>query len=380
MPVICLLMLAGCDRYPDHIDRIDPIDPIDRIHHIDRSHAIDRPPRAGMTASSGESVVLLPRTKVAMVVALPLPTTTTAPTVLQRLGNNGRATGVQLGTAGSLALPLSVSPADVVIASERNFFGGDRRRWSALSFASASNDGMLAGHGIVNGRALAWTWTGTLAVRHAAPAGTEIRSVVGPSDQGMFAVDLYVHATSERQIQSWQASGSRSLLYRNVQAKAGMQLFGMASNGLIGGIERDGLLLTLKLYDEQWRTLPFDYLACRCEARRVNARGQVLLSPLPDRGNAPYGYLVSRSGATLLPRVDPHTQYADLNNLGDVVGHGGGLPIVIFDGVLHDLNVYTDSGSTGWQFLTAVAINDHRQIIGTDLWRGQMRWYRLDLR
>ncbi len=338
---------------------------------------IDRTPRVDITAVASQPVATQQSAPVAMVVALPLPYTST---VLHRIADNGRAAGIALPVARGLVLPLSVSPSDVVIASERNFFGGDRRRWTELEVASASNDGLLAGRAVVGGRHLAWTWDGTPVRRYPAPAGTELRSVVGPSDQGVLAADAYVPARSEQQIVSWQASGSRALLYRNIQAKAGMQLFGIASNGVIGAIGRDGIVLTLQLYDGQWRVLPFDYFNCRCEARRVNARGQVLMSPLPDRGGDPYGYLVSRSGATLLPRADPHTTYADLNDLGDVVGNGGGRPVVILDGVLHDLNTYVGSSAAGWQFLTAVAINARRQIIGAGVWQGQTRWYRLSLR
>ncbi len=312
-----------------------------------------------------------------MVVALPLSFTGTR---LDRLADNGRASGVQQAPTGQLALPLSASPSDVVIASERNFFGRDRRAWTRLQTASSNNHGLLAGHGVVAGRHVAWTWDGTPAVRHPLPAGDVITTVVGPADDGSLAADVTHLASSEQEIVSWRANGSRASLYRNVQAKAGMQLFGIASNGIIGAIERDGILLTPRLYDGQWRTLPFDYFSCRCEARRVNARGQVLMSPLPDRGGDPQGYLVSRSGATLLPRADSHTTYEDLNDLGDVVGQSGAQPIVILDGVLHELNAYAGSGAAGWQFLTATAINGRRQIVGAGLWQGQMRWYRLSLR
>ncbi len=335
-------------------------------------------PRTGTeSAGVGRVGASASRPRVAMVVALPLSYTGTA---LQRLAGNGRAAGVQLAGAGGLPLPLSVSPTDVVTASERNFFGGDRRRWTRLGWASVNSNGTLGGHGSTGSRHFVWTWDGTPAIRYPAPPGLEITSAVGPSDQGMLAADAYDPATSEQQILSWQANGSRALLYRNVAAKAGMQLIGIASNGLLAAVERDGILLTLRLYDGQWQSLPFDYFSCGCEARRVNARGQVLLSPLTDRGGDPRGYLVSRGGATLLPRTDPHTTYADLNDLGDIVGNGGGRPIVILDGVLHDLNAYAGSASTGWQFLTAVAINARRQVLGAGLWQGQMRWYRLSLR
>lgn len=317
------------------------------------------------------------RPTVAMVIALPLSYTGT---VLDRLADNGRASGFQLAGHGQLPLPLSASPVDVVMASDRNFFDNDRLQWTQLATASSNSHGLLAGHGVAAGEAFVWTWDGTPALRYPVPAGFRIQSVVGPSDDGSVVADIDQPDTNEQQILLWQRNGSRSLLYRNMRAKAGMQLFGIASNGIVGAIERDGLLLTPRLYDGLWHTLPFDYLNCGCEARRVNARGEVLMSPLPDRGGDPQGYLVSRGGATLLPRAAPDTTYTDLNDLGDVIGQSGGRPVMILDGVLHDLNAYAGDGAAGWQFLTATAISGRRQILGAGLWQGQTRWYRLNLR
>ncbi len=319
------------------------------------------------------------RQTVGNVVALPL---SFAGNALDRLTDNGRASGVQRPSARSatLPLPLSVSPLDAVTATERNFFGGDRRAWTALRVASSNNQGVLAGDGVAAGQRFIWTWDRTPARRFALPPGYQIQAVVGPADDGSFAADTYNLATDEQEIQQWQANGSRATVYRNVRAKAGMQLFGIASNGIIGAIERDGILLTPQLYDGQWHALSFDYLNCQCDAQRVNARGQILMSPRQDSGANAQGYLVSRNGATLLPSIGPDTRYTDLNDLGDVVGQSGGRPVVILDGVLHELNAYAGSGAPGWQFLTAVAINARRQILGTGTLRGQTRWYRLDLR
>lgn len=317
------------------------------------------------------------RSAVAMITALAQPYTGA---VLDHLGDGGRASGYQLPVASGLALPLSASATDTITASDQNFFSGDRTAWTQLRTASSNNYGVLAGHGVVHGRHISWIWNGKAAIRHPLPPGYTISAVVGPADDGSFAADTYNLANFSQEILWWQGNGSRSILYRNVQAKAGMLLFDIASNGIIGAIEREGIALTPKLHDGQWRTLPFDYFSCRCEAKRVNARGQVLMSPLPGRGGDPQGYLVSRAGATLLPRAGQYTSYADLNDLGDVVGNSGGRPIVIFDGVLHDLNTYTNIASTGWQLLTAVAINQRRQILGAGLWQGQSRWYLLSLR
>ena len=312
-----------------------------------------------------------------MIVALPL---SYDGNLLERLADGSRAYGIRQATAGSLALPWRVTPSAAVLASERNFFGGDRRAWTALQVAGANNAGLLGGYGIVGGRHLAWTWDGRPVVRRMLPAGVEIVAAAGPADDGSLAADTYAAAAYAQEILLWQANGSVALLYRNVQAKRGMRLFGMAGNGVLGAITRDGILLTVALYDGQWRTLPFDYLNCRCEALRVNARGQVLLTPQAGQGADAQGYLLSRSGATLLPRADPPTRYTDLNDLGDVTGDGGGRPFVILDGVLHDLNAYAGVAGAGWQLLSAVAINRQRQVLGAGLWQGRPRWYLLSLR
>ncbi len=366
-----LLALGGCGDNPN-LSLHNNVAP--------RSDALAAPSgkRAAVTTVAALAQAMpAPAAPVAMVTALPV---SYSGTLLDHLGDAGRATGQRLANGGGFRLPLSVAPSEVMVASERNFFGSDRRAWALLSTTSANRRGVVGGHAVISGRHVAWTWSGTPAIRYAVPAGYTIKTVVGPSDDGDIAADTYNPATYEQEILLWQANGSRSSLYRIVPVKAGMQLFGMASNGIVGTIERDGILLTPRLYDGQWHALPFDYLNCQCEARRVNARGQVLISPLPDLGGNPYGYLVTRSGATLLPRADPHTRYADLNDLGDVVGNSGGRPIVILDGVLHDLNAYANSAATGWQFLTAVAINGRRQVLGAGIWQGQTRWYRLNLR
>ncbi len=314
----------------------------------------------------------------AMIIALPLGYEGNR---LDRLGDGPRAYGVRQAPGGAPALPWRVSPATAVLASERNFFGGDRRAWTALQVSGANNAGLLAGHGVAAGRHLAWTWDGRPAIRRTLPAGIEIAGVAGPSDTGSLAADTYDPATYTQDILLWQPSGSVSLLYRNLQARRGMRLFGMAGNGLIGAIARDGILLTVMLYDGQWRTLPFDYANCACEALRVNAAGQVLMTPqLPPPGGDAQGYLVSRTGATLLPRADARTRYTDLNDLGDVIGDAGGRPVVILDGVLHDLNAYANAAAAGWQLLSAVAINRQRQVLGAGLWQGRPRWYLLSLR
>lgn len=367
--VACLLSLVGCG---------DSLAPTPRNGTPSALSASDAAITGVAAAQAAPAAKPAARTaSAAMVTALPLSYTGT---LLDHLSDPGRATGIRLANASGLALPVSVSPADVVMASERNFFGNDRRRWTLLRTTSANPLGVLGGHAVVSGRHIAWSWNGTPAIRYAVPAGYTIKTVVGPSDDGILVADTYNPATYEQEILSWQTNGGRTSLYRIVQVKSGLQLFGMASNGLIGAIERDGILLTPKLYDGQWHALPFDYINCHCEARRVNARGQVLMSPLPDLGGDPYGYLVTRARASLLPRADPNTTYADLNDLGDVVGNSGGRPIVILDGVLHDLNAYADSGAAGWQFLSAVAINGRRQVLGAGLWQGQTRWYRLNLR
>lgn len=371
--LVLVLALAGCDQYRPVAPRsamsatVTQKPAVMHVADVAQSDANANAAASSMQASDG----------VAMVVALPLPYTGT---VLNRLADNGRASGIELAPAGALALPLSVSPTDMLLATERNFFGRDRRAWTLLRTASSNSRGLLAGHGVVGGRHLAWTWDGRPAQRRFVPAGYEIKAVVGPADDGSLAAEVYNRVNFAQEILSWQPGGSSARLYRNVQPKAGMQLIGIASNGLIAAIERDGILLTPKIYNGQWYPLPFDYLHCSCEARRVNARGQILMSPLPERGGNPHGYLVSRSGATLLPHAGSDTTYEDLNDLGDVVGNAGGRPIVILDGVLHDLNSYAGNSAGGWQFLSAIAINARRQILGAGLWQGQVRWYRLNLR
>jgi hypothetical protein len=308
--------------------------------------------------------------------ALPLTYTNS---VLTDLDDSGRASGY-LQRTGSLPLPLSVSVSGLRIASAANFFGSDAGTWTVLRTAAANNRGVTAGLAIAAGQSFAWTWNGTLAIRLPVPPSSAIDAVVGPADNGSLAATVYDAANAEQQLLYWQASGSRSVLYRTAGVKTGMQLFGMSSSGIIGAVERDGILLTLTLYDGQWYPLSFDYLNCGCDALRVNARGQVLVSPRSGASGDPRGYLLSRSGATLLPRVDAQTRYADLNDLGDVVGNAIGGPFVIMDGLLHDLNQYAGSAAAGWRLLTAVAINNGRQIVGTGIWRGRTRWYLLSLR
>ncbi len=353
----CLLALAGCDE---------------------RGHVAVPVAAAQAQGPAPAPAATAPRPAPAMtIVALPLGY---EGNVLDRLADGPRAFGARLASGSGLALPWRVTPSAAVLASERNFFGADRRAWTALRTADANNAGLLGGYGVVGGRHVAWTWDGRTTTRRTLPAGVEIAAVAGPSEGGSLAADTYNAATFAQEILQWQANGSVSLLYRNVQAKRGLRLFGMASNGILGAIVRDGILLTVELHDGQWHTLPFDYANCRCEALRVNAAGQVLMTPLADPGSDAQGYLVSRSGATLLPRADARTRYTDLNDLGDVVGDGGGRPIVILDGVLHDLNAYANAGAAGWQLQTAVAINRQRQVLGAGLWQGRLRWYLLNLR
>ncbi len=339
----------------------------------------DEQGQPGMPRAAAQVPAATPTRPVAatMIVALPL---SYAGNLLDRLADGPLALGVRQAAAGSLALPWRVTPSAAVLASERNFFGGDRRAWTALQTAGANRRGLLAGHSVVAGRHVGWTWDGRPAMRRTLPAGIEIVGMAGPSEAGSLAADTYNAATAAQEILLWQANGSVALLYRNVEARRAMRLFGMAGNGVIGAIVRDGILLTVALYDGQWRMLPFDYLNCRCEAVRVNASGQVLLTPRPDATGDTPGYLLSRAGATLLPRADPRTRYTDLNDLGDVTGDAGGRPIVILDGVLHDLNRYANAAGAGWQLLTAVAINRQRQVLGAGLWQGQWRWYLLSLR
>lgn len=310
----------------------------------------------------------------AMVVALPV---SQSGTILDRLNGRGHASGYQPTATEAVQRPVTVSATGVALASNANFFGGDEGSWSLLRTASSNNGGMMAGHGIVNGTHLAWLWDGTPAVRLSVPAGYTINTVVGPSDTGSLAASTYNPATFEQEVLLWQPNGSRSSIYRIIPVKAGIFLFGMASNGLIGGVERDGILLTPKIYDGSWRPLPIDTGVCQCDAVRINARGQVLMTP---RDDAARGYLVNTSGATLLPRPDPGARYADLNDLGDVVGTGSSGPFVILDGVVQELNAYAGSAALGWRFDTAVAINNQRQVLGVGQWQGQSRWYRLNLR
>ncbi len=302
-----------------------------------------------------------------------------AETALTHLDDSGRASGY-LQRNGGVQLPLSVSVSAVRVASPNNFFGSDASAWTLLRTASANNRGVAAGHAVIAGQSFAWTWNGAPAIRFPVPAGATIDTAAGPADDGSFAASGYDPATAEQQLLYWQPNGSRSVLYRTVGVKTGMQLFGMSSTGLVGAIERDGILLTPVLYDGQWHSLPFDYLNCGCEALRVNARGQILMSPRTGTPGDPRGYLVSRAGITLLPRADVQTHYTDLNDFGDVVGNASRGPIVIIDGVLHDLNAYAGSAAVGWRLLSAAAVNNRRQIIGAGIWRGRTRWYLLSLR
>lgn len=310
----------------------------------------------------------------AMVVALPADP---GATTLNRLNGRGHASGVQTTASEAIQRPVTVSPVGVALASNANFFGGDEGNWSQLRAASSNNGGMMAGHGIVGGTHLAWLWDGTPAVRLSVPGGYSITAVVGPSDTGSLAATTYNPATAEQEVLLWQPNGSRSSIYKIVPVKAGIFLFGMAGNGWIGGVERDGILMTPKIYDGSWRALPIDAIACQCDAVRINTRGQVLMTPRDDSGR---GYLVSAGGATLLPRPDPAARYADLNDLGDVVGTAAAGPFVILDGVVQELNAYAGSAALGWRFDTAVAINNQRQVLGVGQWQGQTRWYRLNLR
>lgn len=330
----------------------------------------------GGGGGAGGSSVNLPSDSsgtVAMVAALPAPPGTTA---LNRLNDRGHASGYQ-AESEAIQRPVTVSATGIALASNANFFGGDEGNWSYLRAASSNNGGMMAGHGVVDGTHLAWLWDGTPAVRFTVPDGYTINTIVGPSDAGSLAASTYNPATYEQEVLLWQPNGSRSSIYRIVPVKAGIFLFGMASNGWIGGVERDGILLTPKIYDGSWRPLPIDTTTCQCDAVRLNARGQVLLTPRDDSGR---GYIATTSGTTLLPRPDPSARYADLNDLGDVVGTAGSGPFVILDGIVQDLNTYAGSAALGWRFNTAVAINNQRQVLGVGQWQGQTRWYRLNLR
>ena len=296
---------------------------------------------------------------------------------LTRLADNGSASGTLGGTSDAIQRPVSITPADARVADDANFFGSGA--WSLLRVGSSNNRGVIAGNGIVDDVPIAWTWDGRPALRYSVPAGHTIGKVVGPADDGSFAADTYNPATFEQEILLWQANGSRSVIYRIVPVKAGMNLFGMASNGWLGGIERDGILLTPKIYDGSWRAMPFDLMTCSCEAMRINARGQMLLSPRPDLGSDARGYIVSSGGATLLPQPEGGVRYTDLNDVGDVVGNAAQGPVLLVGGVLRDLNAYANSAALGWRLLTADAINNRRQVVGTGVLQGRTRWYRLSL-
>jgi hypothetical protein len=313
----------------------------------------------------------------AMVVALPVSHNAA---ILNRLNDRGHASGYQPTRVEAIQRPITVSATGAARASNANFFGGDEGRWSLLRTASSNNGGMMAGYGIVNGNHLAWLWNGTPAVRLPVPSGSSIDTVVGPSDTGSLAASTYNPATFEQEILLWQPNGSRSSIYRIIPVKAGIFLFGMASNGWIGGVARDGPMLTPKIYDGTWRPLPIDAGTCQCDAVRINARGQVLMTPRDDAAGMARGYLVTTNGSTLLPRPDPGARYQDLNDLGDVVGNADSGPFVILDGIVHELNAYAGSAALGWRFTTVVAINNQRQVLGVGQWQGQTRWYRLNLR
>lgn len=316
---------------------------------------------------------------VANVDALPV---TTDHTVLDHLSDLGRASGYQYLFTPSDALhtPVSVAPGDAGIASQANFFGGDQGSWTRLRTGSSNNSGLVAGYGVVNQQYLAWTWDGNPVNRYAAPAGTYVEKVVGPADDGSFAADIYNDSTVMQDILLWRPDGSSTSIYTITPIKAGMTLVSMASNGLIGGVERDGYLLTPKIYDGQWRALGFDYNNCYCEAKRINASGQMLMSPRFDLDPDARGYLAGFGSASVLPRLSVNTSYADLNDAGDIVGTSGNTAIIIIGGVLHDLNDYANSAALGWHFSSAVAINNQRQIVGIGTWQGQQRWYLLTLK
>lgn len=315
----------------------------------------------------------------AKVDALPV---TTDHTVLDHLSDLGRASGYQylFTPADSLHTPVSVAPGDAGIASQANFFGGDQASWTLLRTASSNNSALMAGYGVVDQQQVVWTWDGNPVTRYAPPAGTVVERVLGPADDGSFAVDTYNTASVVQDIALWRPDGSKTSIYSITPVKAGMALVGMASNGLIGGVERDGYLLTPKIYDGQWKALGFDYNNCYCEATRVNASGQMLMTPRFDLDPDARGYLAGIGYASVLPRLTVDTRYADLNDRGDIVGTAGSTAIVILDGQLHDLNDYADSASLGWHFDSAVAINNLRQILGLGTWQGQQRWYLLTLK
>lgn len=303
-------------------------------------------------------------------------------TVLDHLSDLGRASGYQylFSSNDPLHTPVSVAPGNAAIAAQTNFFGGDQSHWSRLRTGSSNNQSLAAGYGVVNQQYLVWTWNGNPVTRYSPPAGVSVEKVVGPADDGSFAADIYNDSTVVQDILLWKPDGSYSNIYSITPIKAGMTLVGMASNGLIGGVERDGFLLTPKIYDGQWKSLGFDYINCYCEAKRVNAKGQMLMSPRFDLDPDARGYLVSAGYASVLPRLATNTVYADINNAGDIVGTSGNTAIIIVGGLLHDLNLYANSATLGWHFDTAVAINNRQQIIGIGTFQGQQRWYLLTLK
>ena len=303
-------------------------------------------------------------------------------TVLDHLSDLGRASGYQYLFTPNDALhtPVSVAPGDAAISSQTNFFGGDQSSWTRLRTGSSNNNALATGYGVVNQQYLVWTWDGNPVTRYSPPAGVYVEKVVGPADDGSFAADIYNASTVMQDILLWKPDGSYSSIYTISPIKAGMTLVGMASNGLIGGVERDGYLLTPKIYDGQWKSLGFDYNNCYCEAKRINANGQMLMSPRFDLDPDARGYLASAGYATVLPRLATNTIYSDMNNAGDIVGTSGNTAILIIGGILHDLNTYVDSASLGWHFDTAVAINNKKQIVGLGTWQGQQRWYLLTLK
>lgn len=315
----------------------------------------------------------------ATVEALPI---MTDHTVLDHLSDVGRASGYQylFTPADALHTPVSVAPGDAAIASQTNFFGGDQSSWTRLRTGSSNNLALATGYGVVNNQYQVWTWGGSPVMRYSPPPGVFVEKVVGPAADGSFAVDIYNDGTVTQDILLWKPEGSYASIYTISPIKAGMTLVGMASNGLIGGVERDGFLLTPKIYDGQWKSLGFDYNNCNCEAKRINANGQMLMTPRFDLDPEARGYLASAGYATVLPRLATNTTYADMNNAGDIVGTSGNTAIIIIGGILHDLNDYVDSASLGWHFDTAVAINNQQQIIGIGNWQGQQRWYRLTLK
>lgn len=313
----------------------------------------------------------------ARVLALPVGADTA---VLTELSDGGLASGFRRGPSDAMHVPLTVSEAGEAVASAANFFGADQARWSLIRTAAINLDGVMAGHGVADGSHFAWRWDGRPAIRLSAPEGYTISETVGPSAIGSVAATAFDPATEMQEVLLWEPNGSRSSIFRTVPVKAGMSLFGMAGNGWIGGVERDGILLTPKIYDGFWRPLPIDLLECRCEPARLNVRGEVLMTPRRDLGGDPRGYLLSVRGVTLLPRPDPGASYQGLNDLGDVVGTADSGPFVILAGIVHELNAYSGAAQLGWHLRTAVAINNRRQVLGLGEWQGQLRWYRLDLR